>query len=79
MIVDLHPLVRLLGLWFEGIPSVVQSSEDAISNHPLLNCSIFNIELQKERRKSAHHPLCFKGNCVPCRGVIWQWPWYTGF
>lgn len=58
MIVNLNPLVRLLGLWFEGIPGVVQCTEDTISNHPLLHCSIFNIELQ---RKSAHHPPCIKG------------------
>lgn len=45
IIVNLHPLVRLLGLWFEGIPGVVQRTKDAISNHPLLHCSIFDIEL----------------------------------
>jgi len=48
VIMNLHPLVRLLGLWFEGIPGVVQSTEDAVSNHPLLHCSIFNIELQNK-------------------------------
>jgi hypothetical protein len=81
VIVNLRPLIHLLGLWFEGIPGVVQSTEDAISNHPLLHCSIFNIELQKKQRKSAsaHHPLCIKRKCIPCRGVTWQWPWYTGF
>jgi hypothetical protein len=47
MTVNLHPPVRLLGLWFESIPGVVQSTENAIRNHPLLHCSIFNIELQK--------------------------------
>ena len=46
MIVNLvSPSIRL---WFEGIPGVIQSTEYAISNHPLLHCSIFNIELQKK-------------------------------
>lgn len=58
MTMNLNPLVRLLGLWFEGIPGVVQSTEDTISNHPLLHRSIFNVELQC---KSAHHPPCIKG------------------
>jgi hypothetical protein len=47
VIVNLNQSVRLLDLWFKGIPGVVQSTEYAISNHPLLHCSIFNIELQK--------------------------------
>lgn len=47
-IVNIDPLVRLLILWFEGIPCVVQSTEDAISNHPLLHRSVFNTELQKK-------------------------------
>lgn len=51
MIVNLDPFVRLLGLWLEGIPGVIQSTEDAVSNHPLLHCSIVNIELQKKQHK----------------------------
>jgi hypothetical protein len=50
MIVNLHPLECLLGLWFESIPCVVQGTENAISNHPLLQCSVLNIELQNASR-----------------------------
>jgi hypothetical protein len=54
MIMNLHPL---LDLWFERIPSVVQGTENVISNHPLFHCSIFNIELQKgDNDESVRHP-----------------------
>ena len=45
MIVNPHPLVRLLSLRLESIPSVVQGTKNTISNHPLLHCSVFNIKL----------------------------------
>lgn len=45
MIVNPHPLVRLLSLRLESIPSVVQGTKNTISNHPLLQCSVFNIKL----------------------------------
>jgi hypothetical protein len=35
----------LLGLWFERIPGVVQGTENAISDHPLLHRGVLNIEL----------------------------------
>ena len=38
-------LDRLLVLWFERIPGVIQSTENAISDHPLLHRGVLNIEL----------------------------------
>jgi hypothetical protein len=45
MIVNPHPLMRLLNLWFESIPCIVQGTKNTISNHPLFQCSVFNIKL----------------------------------
>lgn len=46
--VPTHAGVYLVyGLWFESIPRLVQCTENTISDHLLLKCSVFNIELRK--------------------------------
>jgi hypothetical protein len=57
LVMNLHPLMRLLSLWFESIPGIIQGAENAISNHPLLQRSLLNIELQKNNNgESVRHP-----------------------
>ena len=41
----------LLDLWFESIPRIIQRTKNAISNHSLLQCSVLNIELGKNKRR----------------------------